>query len=371
MIPVFSPKVTIRQAFSVGHYALMNEISGTSKAVKTFEDLFANFVGRNFGVAVTNGTHALILALKILRIKPGDEVIVPSFSIISSLIAIKECGATPVFVDVDPGSWNIKFENIVNAVTKKTKCVIAIHTYGLPADINAIERFCKSRNIFLVEDAAEAHGQHLGERPCGSFGDVSVFSFYANKHLTTGEGGMVVTNNKEIKLDLERHRNLGFSPHRRFYHNDLCNNYRMSGIQAALGVSQINRISSIIKMKQRQGRYYHELMKHLVDDFEFQDLEFKGSRNNFWVFGCVFRLKGKRDALMDSMFSKGVETRPFFWPLHLQPVVKRLYKTNFRLPISSYLGKQGLYLPMGHHVKPSTQRSVIQALTESVEEIKK
>ena len=216
MIQVFQPSLTFYDKVSVLRSLLSNDISGASPKISEFEDLMSSRFEREHSVAVSNGSVALDLALKVIELSEGDEVIVPSFSIISCLSAIIRAGAKPVFCDVNDKTWNMKFEDVNKVVTPKTKAILMVHTYGLAAEAIKIESFCKENNIYLIEDSAEAHGQTIDGRPCGSFGDISTFSFYANKHITTGEGGMVLTNNESFKESLNQMRNLDFKNENRF-----------------------------------------------------------------------------------------------------------------------------------------------------------
>jgi perosamine synthetase len=366
-IPVFNPRVTVRQALAVGVSAYMGDISGTSGTVSKFEKSFAKITNREHGIAVTNGTHALSLALKVLGVREGDEVILPSFAIISCLLPIIELGAVPVFIDVDDNTWNAKSSNILSAITARTKCVIVVHTYGLPVDIGVIEQECKNRGIGLVEDAAEAHGQIVENRPCGSFGDISTFSFYANKHITMGEGGILLTNRDDLRDQIKHQRNLGFNPSRRFFHEDFCSNYRLSGLQASLGFMQIKTLNRTIDLKQRQGAYYRKLLEKRTDLVRLQAEFNAGSRNHYWVFGCVLPRDVDRDQIMADLASRGIETRPFFWPLHLQPAVVSKFGVSTDLPVSTALGESGLYLPMGKGITRRKQRRIVGALRESIE----
>jgi perosamine synthetase len=365
-IPVFNPTVTLSQAFAVGLSAYSKEISGTSDAVTKFENAFAAITNRKHGIAVTNGTHALGLALKVLGVKEGDEVILPSFAIISCLLPIIETGAIPVFIDVNKNTWNVEPSEILSAITDRTKCVIVVHTYGLPVDIEVIEEECKKRGISLIEDAAEAHGQMVGDKPCGSFGDISTFSFYANKHVTMGEGGIVLTNREDLKEKIQHQRNLGFNSTRRFYHEDFCSNYRISGLQATLGLAQIKKLKRTIDLKQKQGAYYRYLLKDHTALVSLQSEINAGSKNHYWVFGCLLTKLVDRDRVMIDLNAKGIETRPFFWALHLQPAVIRRFGTGPDLPISRSLGESGLYLPMGQGITRRKQRMIVKELIRSI-----
>ena len=234
MIKVFEPSISFKDIYSVIKSLLNNEISGTSNVVNEFEKKFAHFNKRKYGVAVSNGSTALDLAFQNFNFKKGDEVIIPSFTIVSCLSSVIRAGGTPVFCDVDENTWNMDLLNVKNKITKNTKALLLVHTYGLPSDAIEILKYCNEKNITVIEDAAEAHGQSLEGKLCGTFGDISTFSFYANKHITTGEGGMLLTDSNSIREKLLSMRNLDFRSKVRFQHNNLYWNYRLSGLQAAL-----------------------------------------------------------------------------------------------------------------------------------------
>ena len=367
MIQVFKPHIGFSDIISVLKTMMANNISGTSPVVKDFETKLANKFDREYAVAVSNGSVALDLAFQALGLEEGDEVIVPSFTIISCLSAIIRSNAKPVFCDVDHQSWNMTLENIKDKYTSNTKAILMVHTYGLPADAIKISEFCRENKIILVEDSAEAHGQSLGEINCGKFGLVSTLSFYANKHISTGEGGAILTDSEEIYLQLMQMRNLDFIPGERFNHNNLFWNYRLGGLQAALGISQINKIDKVIKSKKIQGRYYIELLQDHTDKIQLPLVENYGSQNHFWVFGIVLKKQNIRNKVMKSLEKKNIETRPFFWPLHLQNYIKNKFsRRNENLEHSENLGKNGLYLPLGPHVNKKMQKKIVEELIESI-----
>ena len=249
MINVFSPKITIQDFWSVNKALVKSQISGTSPIVKDFEKAFAKFNSRKYAVAVSNGSVALDLAFKSLDLKKNDEVILPALTIISCLSAVLRSGAKPVFCEVNQDSWNMTLENVEEVVTDSTKVILVVHTYGLPSEIKKIKEYADKKNILIIEDSAEAHGLTNDDILCGQLGDISTFSFYANKHVTTGEGGMLLTDSEEIYLELQQMRNLDFKNSSRFKHQNLYWNYRMSGLQAALGLSQLSNLDKNIKKK--------------------------------------------------------------------------------------------------------------------------
>jgi len=369
LIRVFEPRLSFADKYTVFKAISKNQISGTSTYVKEFEDKFANYSDRKFGIAVSNGSVALDVALHLLDLEEGDEVIVPSHTIISCLAAILRTKAKPVFCDVDPNSWNMTIENVKKEFTKKTKAVIVVHTFGLPSDVTSISDFCNENNIYLIEDAAEAHGQKENNKICGSFGNISTFSFYANKHLTTGEGGMILTNSDDLYKKALQIRNLDFTKER-FKHENLYWNYRLSGIQAALGISQIDNIDKVIKDKREQGLRYLEILSNNDDLFQLPLNENNGSLNHFWVFGILLKKDNIRDKVIEELLKKGIETRPFFWPLHLQPLLQKFDITpKNSLPVSDKLGKNGLYIPLGRHISQKNQRYISKSLIDLVKNL--
>lgn len=367
MIRVFEPKITFSDINSVVKTLLKNNISGTSPTVANFELSLANKFEREYVVAVSNGSTALDLAFESLNLKKGDEVIVPSFTIISCLAAIIRAGATPIFCDVDSSSWNMKLENITTVFTENTKAVLMVHLYGLAGEATKIEKFCKEKNIFLIEDSAEAHGQFVDGRPCGSFGNISTMSFYANKHITTGEGGAVLTNDLEISNKIKSMRNLGFIDSKRFFHDKLYWNYRLGGMQAALGISQVKHLEKTIKLKIKQGKIYQELLSNKIEFLDTQLEIWNGIENQYWVFGVKLKISNIRDLVMSDLLNKGIETRPFFWPLHLQPVLSKEFKNSIKnLSVSEKLGNDGLYIPIGSHLNIKKQKFIVKNLIASI-----
>lgn len=367
MIPVFKPSISGSDIISVLKSLFKNEISGTSPIVGEFEEKYALKFNRKYGVALSNGSVALDVALRLLDLKKGDEVIVPSFTIVSCLSAIIRTGAKPVFCDVDEDTWNMKKENIEKKYTTNTKAILVVHTYGLTAEISEISEFCKEKNIYLVEDAAEAHGQIVGGKLCGSFGDISTFSFYANKHITTGEGGMLLTNSKNFLEKARQIRNLDFDNSKRFSHDNFYWNYRLSGLQASLGVSQLKNIDKTINFKIKQGNYYSQILKKHEDLFQLPLKEHDGVLNHYWVYGVLLKKDKIRDELMVELKNKGIETRPFFMPLHLQPALPNDFSSSELLEVSEKLGMNGLYLPMGRHVTKKLQKHIVKTLVELTE----
>lgn len=367
MIKVFEPRLTLSDKFSVLKTLFENNISGTSPVVEKFERKLATEFDRKHSISVANGSVALDLAFQALDLQDGDEVIVPSFTIISCLSAILRTKATPVFCDVDEKTWNMSLNNVKDKFSNKTRVVLMVHTYGLTADAIKISEFCKDNNIILVEDSAESHGQTVDGTKCGSFGLISTLSFYSNKHITTGEGGALLTDSNLIKEKIIQMRNLDFTNKERFNHENLYWNYRIGGMQAALGISQIDQMSSVIENKIKQGKYYLKLFENYGDKVNLPLLNSDQSINNFWVFGITLKKTEIRDKVIESLLKNNIETRPFFWPLHLQKYL--LTKTNYvpeSLPVSEKLGRDGLYIPIGSHINKKTQQEIAKTLIEVI-----
>lgn len=322
-------------------------IGSDGKYVKLFEKKLSRFVKRKFGIAVSSGTAALDIAFASLNLKKNDEVILPSFTIISCLNPIIRANAKPVFIDVDPETWNMDLKQIEKKITKKTKAILAVHIYGLPTYMPKIIRLAKKYKLIVIEDASEVIGQKINKRMCGSFGDISTFSFYTNKHITTGEGGMIFTNNKKLAKKFESLKNLCFEK-KRFFHKEIGWNYRMSNIQAAIGLAQYENINKIVKLKRKFGNLYYEKLKK-IKHITLQPKKTFYSNNIFWVIGLVIKNKKyKVEKIRKSLFTKGIQTRPFFWGLHKQPLLKKYnYPQKENLPHTEFLSKNGFYLPSG------------------------
>jgi perosamine synthetase len=361
-IPVFSPTIDEDDIKSVTNALRRGEISGASNIVLEFEEKFAESLGRTYAISVSNGSVALDLAFELLNLVPGDEVILPSFAIISCLSPILRSGATPIFVDCDPNTWVATEDEIIENITSRTKAVLIVHTYGIPVQIQKLLSLCDEQGILLIEDAAEAHGLSSRSGICGTLGDISTFSFYANKHITTGEGGMIVTDDKALASKARLLRNLAFQKERRFFHEDLGWNYRLGGLQAALGISQLDKLNKTIEQKQKQGLIYTESLESSFKKLQIPVLKSEEATNNYWVYGVVLK-SGIREVVTESLIRKGIETRPFFFPLHQQPILMKFdIRVDSEFPNSERIGKNGFYLPMGSHVTPDDQEFIVNSL---------
>ena len=302
---------------------------------------------RKHAYAVCNGSAALELAVKAIGVGPGDEVIMPTFTIISCALAVVKAGATPVYVDADPLTWNMRVEDIEPLITERTKAIMAVHIYGLTVDLDPLIEIARKYNLKVIEDAAEVIGQTYKGKPCGSFGDISTLSFYPNKHITTGEGGMVLVNDDHLGEKCKSLRNLCFGKKDRFYHEDIGWNFRMSNLQAAVGVAQLERIFLTIQKKKEIGEVYQAALSNQGNFY----LPLKSTSycdNIYWVFGIVSKDNDK-DAKwwMRELAQKGIGTRPFFYPMHKQPCLESRNFQRPTLPNAEKLATSGFYLPSG------------------------
>jgi len=347
--PVNLPEITLQDIESVHESLKSTWISGESKIIGEFEKNFAEEIGTTYAIAVSNGSTALELAFAALELDPGSEVILPSLTIISCLAPLLRMKLKPIFVDSNLTDWNLSVPEVISRITKKTRAILIVHLYGLAVELSELRNICDEKGIYLVEDCAEALGVNINEKKCGQIGDVSTFSFYSNKLLTTGEGGMCVTNSLQIAQRLRKLRNLGFEPEVRFKHFDLGYNFRMSGMQAALGNSQLKRLSVNLRNKQDIAERYKENLK----DFNlvtWQPRQNAVSRNAYWVFGIVSQnSEVKSEILSTKLLEHGIATRPFFYPLHLQPLLSKFdVDQSQKAPNAEFLHEYGLYLPSGN-----------------------
>ena len=354
-IPVNVPKVFKEEKIFVKDCLDTNWISSEGSYVKKFESEFANYNNRKFGIAVSSGTAALEIALKAFNLKTKDEVIIPTFSIISTALCVIKLGLKPILVDSDLSDWNMLVNQVLKKINKKTKAIIITHIYGFPVDMSRILRIAKKKNIKIIEDSAEMIGQKYKNRMCGSFGDASTFSFYANKHITTGEGGMILTNDKKFYKKCMSLRNLCFGlKTNRFNHDDIGWNYRLTNVQAAIGCGQLKNISWIINRKREIGKRYTKLLKKNTKIY-IQPLNNNFSKNIYWVFGILIKpnTKIKRNYVMEKLLQNKIQTRPFFYPMHKQAIFKKMkiFNKNEKYPNSEYLCKNGFYLPSGVGIK--------------------
>ena len=348
-IPVNSPLIDGSESDYLQKCIETGWISSEGPFVEDFEHEFANLCNRKHAVAVSSGSAALELAVHALGINKGDEVIIPTFTIISCVAPLIRIGAIPILVDADPLTWNIDVNQIEQRISTRTKAIMAVHIYGLPVDMDPLLTLAKKYGLMVIEDAAEAHGLLYKDKICGSFGDISTFSFYPNKLITTGEGGMVVTDDDTIAEKCRSLRNLCFQKNKRFIHEELGWNFRMTNMQAALGLAQIERLDEFIKKKRSMGQKYNMLLEGLKN-IQLPIKKTSYSENIYWVFGLVLdeNILDNADSIMKKLKTCGVGTRPFFWPIHLQPLIKKmgLFRTD-SFPIAEKIARKGFYIPSG------------------------
>jgi perosamine synthetase len=324
-------------------------ISSEGPFIKKFEEQFAARIGRKYGVAVSNGSVALDAAVAALGLGPGDEVILPTFTIISCAAAIVRAGAIPVVVDSDPATWNMNVAQVEARITSRTKAIMVVHIFGLPVDMNPLLALAHKHGLKVIEDAAEMHGQTYKGKPCGSFGDISTFSFYPNKHITTGEGGMLVTDDPELAERCRSLRNLCFKPEQRFVHDELGWNLRMTNLQAALGVAQLERLDEFVGIKRRMGARYTELLTG-TPGIQLPQAHASYADNIYWVYAMVLDDNVPFDAkeAMTRLNKLGIGSRPYFWPIHEQPVLRKMgLFSGESYPVAERIARRGFYIPSG------------------------
>jgi perosamine synthetase len=369
MIPVCEPALDGRELEYVRDCIETSWISSAGKYINLFEEKFSAYCGARYGIACSSGTTAIHLAMVALGIGPGDEVIIPDFTLIVSANMVILAGARPVLVDVDDKTWCIDPKLIEAKITPRTKAIMAVHMYGHPCDMTAITKIARKHNLFVVEDCAEAHGAEVNGVKVGSISDVACFSFYGNKILTTGEGGMLTCNDEDIAKRIRLLCNQGFQEPR-FVHSVLGFNYRLTNVQAAIGLAQTEMAESKVEKKRWIGQKYNELLAdwpHLT-----LPVEEPWARNVYWMYGVLVNdsFGVSKDQLMSELKSRGVDTRSFFCPMSLQPVFKgsdpRFPDTTGDCPVSVDLWNRGLYLPSG---LPLTQED-IEIVVDKIKECK-
>ena len=369
MIPVNEPLLNGEEKKLLIECIETGWISSDGPFVAEFERRFASYIGVKHGVAVCNGTAALETALFAVGIRKGDEVIMPSFTIISCALAAIRLGGVPVLVDVEPETWNMDVGQIEARITPRTKAIMPVHMYGHPVDMDRVVQLAESHGLMIVEDAAEAHGAEYKGRKCGSLGHISAFSFYANKIVTTGEGGMVLTDDPELAERARSYRNLCFRPERRFYHTELGHNYRMTNLQAAIGVAQMDRIEEFVAIKRRFGRYYRDRLS-LLEGVKCQ-VEKPWAKAVYWMYCIELAAMLGIDAagMMKKLGQRGIGSRPFFLGLHEQPALHDLglFRAE-RYPVTERIARQGLYLPSGLTLREVQVDEVVAALTAIINE---
>ncbi|MGG9972101.1 DegT/DnrJ/EryC1/StrS family aminotransferase [Ferruginibacter sp. SUN002] len=364
-IPVNTPLLSGNELKYLTECIETGWISSEGPFITKFESEFSKYVNRKHGVAVSNGSAALDIAIKAVGLGKGDEVIMPTFTIISPVQSVVTAGAVPVLVDSDPVTWNMDVSQIEAKITDKTKAILVVHIYGLPVEMDAVVELCKKHNLLLIEDAAEMHGQTYNGKMCGSFGDISIFSFYPNKHITTGEGGMIVCDDQKIADKCKKLRNLAFEPNGpRFIHYELGWNYRMTNLQAALGLAQLEKINHHITKKREIGNAYQEGLKDLKG-FQLPLSKTEYADNIYWVYGMVGETEQTSKTMLAKLSEAKIGTRPFFWCIHEQPVFNQMgLFINEKYPVAEKLARNGFYVPSGLGLSNEEIQTVIKTILD-------
>lgn len=368
MIPVCEPLITVRDMELVNDALTSGWISSAGKYLDLFEERWAAYCGMPFGIAVSNGSNALDVAVDLLNLEAGDEVIMPTFTIISPAQSVVRAGGVPVLVDSDPINWQMDVGQIEAKITPRTKAILVVHIYGHPADMDPIMALADKHGLVVIEDAAEVHGAEYKGRRCGGIGHISTFSFYANKLVTTGEGGMVLVKSREHAERARSLRNLCFQPNRRFYHENLGYNFRMTNVQAAMGVGQIERIEATVKRKREIAHAYNEAFSG-IPGIQLP-AEMPWAHNVYWVYGMILGKERQADAaqIMSQLRTHGIETRPFFLGMHEQPVFQKMgFFRQGCYPVAEHLARKGFYLPNGLTITDGQIAKVVEAVKGCLE----
>jgi len=359
-IPVAEPILTGNELAYVSDCITSGWVSSIGKYVTRFEQDFASFCGVKYCVATSSGTTALHLALAVLGIGFGNEVIVPSLTFIATANSVVYTGARPVFADSEPRTWNLDPTDVARKITPRTKAIIPVHLYGHPADMDAIDSIAREHNLFVIEDAAEAHGAEYKGRRVGAIGHIGAFSFYGNKIITTGEGGMLTTNDGDLAEKARQLRDHAMSSTRRYWHPTIGYNYRLTNIQAALGVAQMERVEEFIARKRTIAALYNELLNgtHGVS----LPVEEAWAKNVYWMYSILVgdSARVSRDDLMAYLNTRGIDSRPFFFPIHTMPS----YATGQSLPVTERLARQGINLPSSIALTDDEIRRIVYAIHE-------
>lgn len=343
-------------------------ISSAGAYIEKFEEGMAKLVGQKYGVAVSNGTTALEDAVLALNLPKGSEVILPDFTIISCVQAIVKAGLVPVPVDCTADTWNLDVTKVEAKINDKTKAIMVVHIYGLPVDMDPIWALAKKYSLLVIEDAAEAHGLTYRGKQCGGLGDISIFSFFPNKHITSGEGGMVMTSNDDFYERAKQVRNLFFDAERRYIHSEFGSNFRMTNIQAAIGLAQLEQIDKTVVRKREIGAYYQEALQG-IEAIQLPVPKTDYADNIYWVFGIVLKDSDRKaDEIMKKLGEKGIGTRHFFYPIHRQPALikegccKEEYLDDNQFTNANYICDHGFYIPSGLGLTIDEQKYVVEEL---------
>jgi perosamine synthetase len=355
-IPVYQPSLSGNEKKYVLECLDSTWISSKGKFISQFEDKFAAYIGVKHATTVSNGTVAIHLALLALGIGSGDEVIVPTLTYIASVNAIVYTGATPVFVDSVADTWQMDPEDVKRKITPRTKAVMAVHLYGHACDMPALKQICEENDLFLIEDCAEAIGTKWGDKYVGTFGDISTFSFFGNKTITTGEGGMVVTNDHTLYDRSVHFKGQGLAKHRQYWHDVVGYNYRMTNICAAIGLAQLEQVEQFIDRKKAIAAQYKSLLEDSPVEFH---REHPGTTHTYWMCSVLVPEASQRDPLRDHLASSGIETRPLFYPVHTMPMYSQKFQKHV---VAEDLGWRGINIPSFPGLTDQQVNDIAQAI---------
>lgn len=340
-------------------------ISANGRFIREFEEKFAEFCGTKYAIACSNGTVTLHLALKALGIGPGDEVIMPTLTYIATANAVTYCGATPVFVDSEWDTWNLDCADVEKKITERTKAIIPVHLYGLAANMDAVMEIAKKYHLYVVEDAAEAHGATWNGKRVGSIGDIGSFSFFGNKIITCGEGGMLTTNNAELYEKMKLLRSQGVDPNKRYWHTMVAYNYRMTNLQAAVGLAQLENVDWHLGQRQRVARLYEKYLPMLGDLVTVQRIPGQAS-HVYWMNSVMLsdKVSKSRDRVMEEMEARNIEMRPLFYPMHIMPPYE---DSTVNCPVAESLAARGINLPSHALLEEEHVKYIVESLKAIIE----
>jgi len=360
-IPVYQPSLVGNEKKYVNECLDSTWISSKGKFLKLFEESFVSYTGTQYATAVCNGTVALHLALLALGIGPGDEVIVPTLTYIASVNSIMYVGARPVFVDSCRNSWQIDPTDVKRKITPRTRAIMAVHLYGHPVDMTAIMGIAHEHNLLVIEDCAEAFGSRIGGQHVGTFGDIATFSFFGNKTITTGEGGMVITNDTTLYERAVHFKGQGLAKHRTYWHDVVGYNFRMTNICAAIGLAQLERASELLEKKRTLAQKYDKLLAHLP--IETHRPSGSNLLHSYWMYSILVP-SGARDAMIEDLSKVGVETRPIFYPVHTMPMYSQRYE---RHQVAEELARRGINLPSWPDLTDEQVQYIVESIAHSLE----
>ena len=369
MIPVNRPIFNGNEGKYLQECIETGWVSSEGPFIRKFESSFSEYIGRKYGVALANGSAALDVAIKALELPEGSEVIMPTFTIISPAASLLRLGLKPVLIDSISDSWNMDVDSIEKKITKKTSAILVVHIYGLPVDMNKVLELAEKYNLKIIEDAAEMHGQTYHDKKCGSFGDISTFSFYPNKHITTGEGGMILTDNKTLAERCHYYKNLCFQSDRRYVHHELGWNYRMTNMQAALGLAQLENIKQHIERKREIGKLYNKWLSPVEELIQLPLEKTEFAKNIYWVYGLVAKTEEQANSIQNQLKIEKIGTRPFFWCMHEQPIFrKKEWFKGEKYPIAEKIARRGFYIPSGLGLSNEEIKIVSDRLLKAIHE---